>query len=72
MEAMVTFKEKSFVIEIFTGYDPTENWLALHKSLCELLANVNDDNITENHYAAVGLLTELMPDYDLAKKMTAK
>jgi hypothetical protein len=72
MKAMVTFKEKSFVIEVYTGYNPIDGWQQLHKSLCDLLATVNDDNITERHYAAVGLLAELMPDIDTANKMVGK
>ena len=67
---MVEFKKDRFVITVVTPGKPTEDWLELHKSLCDLIRYVTAERIVdETFYAAVDFLQELMPDYDTAKKM---
>jgi len=66
---MVTFKEKSFVIE-FESSSPIEEWQTLQSQLA-LVITSTELNVGEC-YLAINLLKELMPSEELAEKLTDK
>lgn len=67
---MVQFDKTGFTVRIDTGFNPVEEWLNTCNGLCDLLQNVNDDNIIpDTYYSVVYLLQSLLPDYETAKKM---
>jgi hypothetical protein len=68
---MVTFNDDRFIIDIYTGGNPVEEWLALHDDLCQLLAD-QDDHLSEKHHWVCNLLRELTPDISVAIKMTSE
>jgi hypothetical protein len=67
---MVRFEKDRYIIEVVTGCDPTENWIELQKSIQDLIRNVNRDNLSDNFFNSVDFLQELIPNWDIAKKMT--
>lgn len=67
---MVTFKDGSFSITVKVPSNPIEGWLRLHEELTFLLSTCMDPESCEyNPYMTLELITEMMPDMDLAKKM---
>jgi len=66
---MITFTSHSFIIEVETCTSPIENWLMLQQSLHNLIRNVKNDNIQDDLYATIDFLSELLPDWEDAKKM---
>ncbi len=67
---MVTFNKDSFSIDVHTGFNPVNEWLNTCNGLCDLLHNVNEDNIIPETYSSViYLLQNMLPDYETAKKM---
>lgn len=67
---MVTFNKDGFTITIKTGGNPIENWLDLNSQLTQLLSSVdNEENIMPTPWLVINLLTDLMPDWETAKKM---
>lgn len=69
---MVTFNDKSFTIEVETGCNPIEDWLATHDELCDLLTCIDTGmTVDKNFIAILELLRQMMPDYDTAKRMIA-
>jgi hypothetical protein len=67
---MVRFEKDRYIIEIVTGCDPIESWIELQKSIQDLIRNVNRDTLSDNFFNSVDFLQELIPDWDIAKKMT--
>jgi len=67
---MVTFKERSFVIEIETPGNPMEGWLNLHEELLEIQQCVDTNLTTGRRFDCIlDLLNEMMPDWKTALKM---
>ena len=65
------FKKQSFVIEIPTGGNPIEEWLALHDDLVDVLQCTDRELVSGKRYDGVlELLRCMMPDWETAKKMT--
>jgi hypothetical protein len=65
---MIKFKEHSFVIEIETGGNPIEDWLATHSELVDALQSESEDMMSKR-YHYLELLRNLLPDYDTAKAL---
>jgi len=68
---MVRFEDNKLVIELKaeTTQDALDKWVMLHSAFCDLIRNVNDENICENFHNVTDFLEELMPDWEDAKKM---
>ena len=66
---MVTFEEKSYTIKVNCGYEPIENWQLLHNVLLELMRNVNTENLPPDIWVITDFISELMPDFETARKM---
>ena len=69
--SFVTFKEKSFTIEIYTGANPIEDWSDLVRALLWYLGNENPDMINDGkeRYAVCSLLKAMHPQWEDIKKM---
>jgi hypothetical protein len=68
---MVTFKDKSFVIEVTTGCNPVSDWLQLCEELLDVLSCTDTEIATGTNFAKIlFLLREMQPDHEIAKKMT--
>jgi hypothetical protein len=66
---MVTFNEKGYTIHVDTGCDPIENWQLLHSVLLELMRNVNTENLPPDIWVVTDFISELMPEFETARKM---
>ena len=66
---MVTFKEKSFVIEVECGSNPIEDWLTTHDELISLFQSQAADMMNGVSYHALELVRNMMPDLETAKRM---
>ncbi len=70
---MVTFNKDSFTITIQTGGNPIENWLDLNGQLTQLLSAIdNEEAVRPTPWMVINLLSDMMPDWETAKKMTDK
>lgn len=68
---MVTFNNDSFSIEVKTGTFPIENWLLLHKQLTFMVqSSMGDENLVEQPWMVLELLSSMLPDIQTAEKMT--
>lgn len=65
----VKFNNQGFTIEVFAGHDPVENWLETQHDLLSILQS-EDQNMLSKHTHSLELLRSLLPDIELAKKMT--
>lgn len=65
---MVRFEKDRFVIEIVTNTNPVEAWIETMKELSDLISS-QDKEMTTNRYWVNGLMIEMMPDFNTAKKM---
>lgn len=64
----VSFKPKSFVVEVQTNANPVESWLETQDELVDLLQSESEEmHLTRFHY--LELLRNMMPDVETAKKM---
>jgi hypothetical protein len=66
---MVTFDNTSFSVKVNCGADPIENWQLLHSVLLELMRNVNTENLPPDIWVVTDFISELMPEFETAKKM---
>ena len=66
---MVTFNKDSFTVTVETGTDPVEYWLATHQELVDAL-KCEDEQMIAKRFHYLELLSQLMPDWETAKKMT--
>lgn len=67
---MVRFEEDRYVIEVFTGADPVENWLELHKEIVYLISLVDQNNTpTDGLCYLPQLLGDMMPEWEIARRM---
>ena len=68
---MVRFEKNRFIIEIYTGTDPIEDWMELHQEICYLISLVNQENApTDGLIYTPKLLEGLMPEWEVARRMT--
>lgn len=64
----VSFKPKSFVVEVQTNADPVESWLETQDEIIDLLQSENEEmHLDRFHF--LELLRNMMPDLETAKKM---
>ena len=67
---MVRIEEDRLVIEIKT-YSESEAWLNLYRGLLDLVREVNRETLDDAHFfAVIDLLIAMLPEYEVAKKMT--
>jgi hypothetical protein len=68
---MVRFEEDKLVIELRAGtsQNALDKWVGLHSALCNVIRNTDDESICDTFYNLPDFLEELMPDWDVAKKM---
>lgn len=68
---MVRFEDEKLVIEIttHTKQNALDTWMMLHSAFCDVMRNVNGDNICDTFCSIPDFLVELMPDWEDAKKM---
>ena len=65
---MITFSSDHFTIKVHAGFNPVEDWLTTYSDLLDLLRS-EDDDLHSEHHSTINLLQEMLPDYDMAKKM---
>ena len=65
----VKFNPKSYTIEVLTETNPIENWLETQSELIDALQSEAEEMHTNRIYY-LGLLRDMMPDLETAKKMT--
>ena len=68
---MVQFTEKNIVITYDAGGSPIDDWLGLFNGLLALMRTQSEDFLDANVHV-VTLLEQMLPDYDLAKRMITK
>ena len=68
---MVRFEDDKLVIELkaHSSRDAMEKWMELQSSICDVIRSVDSDNIHDTFYNIPDFLRELIPDWDVAKKM---
>jgi hypothetical protein len=66
---MVRFNKKGFVIEVDTGGNPIEEWLATHEEMIDVLQSEKEGDVSPIRMHYLELLRQMMPDYHTAKKM---
>ena len=64
----VSFKPKSFTVEVKTNANPVESWLETQDELVDLLQS-EPDEMHANRFHYLELLRNMMPDVETAKKM---
>ncbi len=69
---MVKFTKNSFIIEITTHTNPTEEWLNLHNEITTVLSLIDEQSNNPPPSSILYLLESMMPDWETAKKMTNK
>lgn len=68
---MVRFEKDRYVIDVYTGADPVENWLELHKEIVYLISLVDQTNAPADGLCYLPqLLGDMMPEWEVARKMT--
>lgn len=68
---MVTFKESSFVVEVPTFGNPTEDWLRTINDMIEIM-QCEEEQMKQRRHNYLELIKHLMPDWETAQKMTVK
>lgn len=71
---MVRFEDDKLVIELktYSASGALEKWMELQSAVCNVIRNADSNNICDTFYAIPDFLEELIPDWDVAKKMTAQ
>ena len=68
---MVQFKEDRYVIDIFTGGNPVEDYLALQQEIAYVFSMLTPENLPSTGlYNLATLLANMQPEYQTAIKMT--
>ena len=67
---MLRFNKDGFAIEIneINGSCPIEMWLNIYEDILGLLQDQGED-MMDKHFYVLYLLKEMMPSWDMAKKM---
>lgn len=66
---MVRFEENKLIIELQTC-SPVEDWLYLQQGLCDVVRNVNQDNICSDTFCnVINFMQSLIPEWETARKM---
>ena len=70
---MVHFEKDRYIIEVYTGGFPVEDYLGLHEEIAYLFSILNQENIRGDGFPQLAnLLSDMAPDLETAKKMTSK
>lgn len=70
---MVRFEKDRFIIDVYTGYNPVEDWMALQNEIAHVFGIIDQENIPQDGLFQLShLLSSLQPDWETAKKMTQK
>lgn len=67
---MVRFEKDRYVIDIYTGTNPVEDYLELQKEIAYMFSMTNQENIPSDGFYHLGnLLREMQPELETAKRM---
>ena len=67
---MVKFEKDRYMIDIRTGTNPVENFLALQEEIAYVFSVMRPDILPDEGLPQLGiLLMNLQPDWDTARKM---
>ncbi len=68
---MVHFEKDRYVIDIFTGSNPVEDYLALQQEIAYVFSMLTPENLPATGlYNLATLLANMQPCYETAVKMT--
>ncbi len=70
---MVRFEEDRYIIEVYTGGIPVEDYLDLQNEIIYMFGIINQENIRSDGFLQLAnLLSAMLPDFETAKKMVGK
>ena len=70
---MVRFEEDRYIIEVYTGGFPVEDYLDLQNEIIYVFGIINQENIRSDGFLQLAnLLSAMLPDFETAKKMVGK
>ena len=70
---MVRFEKDRYIIEVYTGGIPVEDYLDLQNEIIYMFSIINQENIRSDGFLQLAnLLSAMLPDFETAKKMTEK
>lgn len=70
---MVRFEEDRYIIEVYTGGIPMEDYLDLQNEIIYMFGIINQENIRSDGFLQLAnLLSAMLPDFETAKKMVGK
>lgn len=70
---MVRFEKDRFIIDVYTGYNPVEDWMVLQNEIAHIFGILTQENIPQDGLFQLShLLSSMQPDWETAKKMTQK
>ena len=70
--SFVTFKEKSFSVEVHTFGSPMEDWQSLFRALLWYVGHDDENTPPEYRLHLTNLLNAMLPVWKVAKKMESK
>ena len=70
---MVRFEKDRYIIEVYTGGIPVEDYLDLQNEIIYMFSIINQENIRSDGFLQLAnLLSAMLPDFEMAKKMAEK
>ena len=70
---MVRFEKDRYIIEVYTGGFPVEDYLDLQNEIIYTFSIINQENIRSDGFLQLAnLLSAMLPDFEMAKKMADK
>lgn len=70
---MVRFEKDRYIIEVYTGGLPVEDYLDLQNEIIYMFSIINQENIRSDGFLQLAnLLSAMLPDFEMAKKMADK
>lgn len=70
---MVRFEKDRYIIEVYTGGIPVEDYLDLQNEIIYMFGIINQENIRSDGFLQLAnLLSAMLPDFETAKKMVGK
>ena len=70
---MVRFEKDRYIIEVYTGGIPVEDYLDLQNEIIYMFSIINQENIRSDGFLQLAnLLSAMLPDFEMAKKMADK